>query len=182
VSWPARAQTTANERVQIRLLWSEVMLAVQAGVMRRLSALKAGQSGVYGASSVGAWDHDINGAIAELACAKWANVYWNGTVGLIGAPDVGRWQIRSKVSSDHRLVVRPTDANDEIFVLVLLQLPNVQLCGWLYGADAKQQGWLKEYPPRPAMYFVEEAFLQPMKTIPQCIEWPISDVRAVPPR
>jgi hypothetical protein len=62
--------------------------------------------------------------------------------------------------------VRPSDADGEIFVSVLVCLPNVRLCGWLYGADAKQPAWLKEYPPKPAMYFVEERFLQPMAIIP----------------
>jgi hypothetical protein len=156
---------SASLRVRIRLEWAEIMLAVSAGTMRRIFALKNGKCGVYGASDEAAWDNDINGAIAELACAKWANVFWNGTVGITTLPDVGKWQIRSKVIDGHRLVVRPTDADRQIFISALVQLPIVSLCGWLFGADAKNAHWLKEYPPKPPMYFVEDQYLQPMETL-----------------
>ena len=66
--------------IEISLTWPEIMLGVDAGVMRRVYALKSNKRGVYGASDESAWDNDINGAIAELACAKWANVFWSGTV------------------------------------------------------------------------------------------------------
>lgn len=146
----------------LTLSWSEVMLAINAGVMRRVYAVKSGKAGVYGARDESVWDNDINGAIAEMGCAKWANVFWNGTVGVTTSPDVGKWQVRSKVIKGHRLVVRPSDNDGDVFVSVLVQIPNVVLCGWLFGRDAKRSEWLQTFEPKPAMYFVEDQFLRPM--------------------
>lgn len=151
--------------MRIKLEWSELILAANAGMMRRVFALRNGKPGVYGAKDEGAWDNDINGAIAELACAKWANVYWSGTVGLTTSRDVGGWQVRSKVVEGHRLVVRPTDKDDEVFISALVQVPNVVLCGWLYGHEAKSEVWLQDYPPRPPMYFVEDRYLRGMSEL-----------------
>lgn len=145
---------------EINLTWSEVAMAANVGVMRRMVALKCNKLGVYGANDEAAWDNDINGAIAEFGAAKWANVFWSGTVGITTLPDVGRWQIRSKVKADHRLVVRPSDGDDDVFVSVFVQIPKVTLCGWLTGIEAKQDKWLKEYAPKPPMYFIDNKFLR----------------------
>lgn len=153
--------------IEIRLTWSEVLLAINAGVMRRCYAIKSGKLSAYGARMESAWDNDINGAIAEFGCAKWANVFWNGTVGVTTASDVGRWQVRSKVVIGHRLVVRPDDNDDEIFISVLVQIPIVTLCGWLSGREAKQPRWLQTYDPKPPMYFIEDEFLRPMEELPR---------------
>ena len=153
--------------IVVDLSWPEVMQAINVGVMRRVYAVKARKVGVYGAREASAWDNDINGAIAEMACAKWANVFWSGTVGVTTLPDVGRWQVRSKLAAGERLVIRPDDADDEIFVSALVQIPNVTLCGWMLGRNAKRKEWLKEYPPKPAMYFIEDKFLRAMEALKQ---------------
>jgi len=152
-------------RLEILLQWSEIMLGVNAGVMRRIYALKANKQGVYGASNESAWDNDINGAVAELACAKWANTFWNGTVGITTASDVGPWQVRSKVVDGHRLVVRPTDDEGAVFISALVLIPRVILCGWLLGREAKQDRWLYTYPPKPPMYFIEDKHLNDMSSL-----------------
>jgi len=141
------------------------MFGADAGVKRRMFALKSGKPAVYGASDEGAWDHDVNGAIAELACAKWAGVYWNGTIGETTLPDVGPWQIRSKIEDGHRLVIRPTDSDNEKYVSVLVTLPTVVLCGWMWGHEGKEAKWLKEYPPKPPMYFIEDHCLRDMQDL-----------------
>jgi len=151
--------------IEISLTWPEIMLGVDAGVMRRVYALKSNKRGVYGASDESAWDNDINGAIAELACAKWANVFWSGHVGITTAPDVGPWQVRSKIVRGHRLVVRPTDEDNAVFVSALVQIPSVFLCGWLFGHEAKKEQWLKTYPPKPPMYFIEDQHLKSMNIL-----------------
>lgn len=164
--------------VVIPLAWSEVILAANAGMMRRIYALREGKAGVDGAKDEGAWDGDINGAVAELACAKWANVYWNGTVGITTTSDVGKWQVRSKIVSGHRLVVKRNDKDHEVFVSVLVNLainPTAVLCGWLHGWQAKNPAWLKTYPPKPPMYFVEDQYLSDMDELRG-----ISDARPTP--
>lgn len=149
----------------IELTWPEVLLAANGGVMRRVTALRKGLSGRYGATDEGAWDHDVNGALAELAVAKWAGVFWSGTIGRIDLPDVGTWQVRSKVRPEHRLVVRPDDADDAVFISVLVRAPQCVLCGWLYGDQAKQAQWIVS-KDRPPMYFVPESELTPMERLP----------------
>lgn len=148
--------------LKVCLSWPEIVLAVNVGGMRRISALKTGRQDCDGASIESAWDHDINGALAECAVAKWSNVFWNGTIGSVSLPDVGKLQVRSKIIRGHRLVVKLSDKDDEIFVSALVELPNVSLCGWLLGKEAKQEKWLCSYPGRPKMYFIEDKYLHDM--------------------
>lgn len=148
----------------ITLTWPELVLAANAGVMRRISAVKAGRFARYGATDAGAWDHDVNGALAEMAVAKWAGVFWSGTVGQVDAADVGRLQVRSKVDPGHRLVIRPTDIDDEVFISVLVSIPQCKLCGWLTAREAKRDEWLVSVN-RPPMYFVTDQFLRPMEAL-----------------
>ncbi len=151
--------------IVVTLTWPEIMLAINAGIMRRVHAIRSGKAGVYGARKASAWDNDINGAIAEMGCAKWANVFWSGTVGMTTLPDVGEWQVRSKLVAGDRMVVRPDDPDDSIFISVLVDPPDVTLCGWMAGIYAKQEKWLREYPPKPPMYFVDESSLRPMENL-----------------
>lgn len=153
--------------IEVRLDWSEVWFGVNAGVMRRLHALRTGKLAAYGAQDDSAWDNDINGALAELGCAKWRNVFWSGTVGSTTLPDVGKWQVRSKILESHRLVVHQDEDDDEVFVLALVKIPIITLCGWLHGRDAKRPEFLKHYPPKPPTYFVENSCLRPMAEVPR---------------
>ena len=156
----------------VALSWPEVLLAANAGIMRRVSALRRGRADLYPDASRPMWDRDINGALAEVAVAKWMGVFWSGTVGRVDLPDVGNLQVRSKTQDGDRLVVRPDDDDADIFVSVLVQPPQYRLCGWLYGREAKREEWVVSH----GCYFVRDEFLHPMASLPDerqrraCIE------------
>ena len=61
--------------VQILLDKNEMMLAAQAGVIRRIENLTGGRRERYGATAVTGWQRDIEGALAEAALAKFLDVY-----------------------------------------------------------------------------------------------------------
>ena len=150
-----------SNQVVVLLSGSEVMHAAMAGVMRRWSALSKGRNGVYGADVRAAWDHDINGALAEYAVAKWLGAFWSPTIGRIDQADVRQFQVRSKLLKTDRLVVRPCDKDTDIFISVLVETPKYTLCGWLEGGEAKCDKWVVAID-RPPMYFVPDKFLRPM--------------------
>ena len=148
-------------RPQVTLTWPEVVLATNAGTMRRISALKSGRVDLQPDACPPSWDRDINGALAELAVAKWAGVFWSGTIGRIDLPDVGRLEVRSKVKDGDRLVIRPDDKDESIYVSVLVQAPMCWLCGWLRAREARRPEWLLTQ----GRHFVRDQFLHPMSEL-----------------
>lgn len=106
---------------------------------------------------------DIAGAVAELVVAKALGVYWAPNVGgndhVRG--DVGMFQVRS--SAQPFLVIRDRDLDEQPYVLVTGQPPDMSIRGWLYAREAKTSeyrdpggGWavpaqyLRSWEDRPA--------------------------------
>src|SRR5690242_4437176 len=110
--------------------------------MRRINAVRNKREEPYGERPQAYWTHDINGALAEAALAKYLDHFWSGTVGRIDLPDVGPLQVRSKNEVGERLVILPTDDDGQVFVSVLVGVPRCLLCGWMRAADAKREEWL----------------------------------------
>ena len=84
------------------------------------------------------WAIEINGSCAELAVAKALGYYWGGDVNTFKAPDLEGIQIRNTDLDEGRLIVRPNDSDNEIFVLVTGYLQNYRIVGWLYGHQCKK--------------------------------------------
>jgi len=124
----------------------EIYIAAQVGIMRNVASCQrdlppVGRSAE--AHNDAQWSMDINGAHAELAVAKAYNVYWNPSVRIGKATDVGRVQVRSTSRANGRLIKRPNDSDDDIFLLVHCKRPKFQLIGWLYGREAKVERFYK---------------------------------------
>jgi hypothetical protein len=151
--------------IAVELTWSELWLAINAGVLRRLNGVRNRREEPYGARPTAAWNDDINGCIAELALAKYLGVFWSGTVGRIDLPDVGILQVRSKTETGHRLVVLRSDEDTKPFVSVLVGLPICHLCGWMFARDAKREEWLLADPKKPDRFFVPNISLAPMQSL-----------------
>ena len=147
---------------EVMLTWPEVLLAANAGVMRRINAVRNGRQEPYGQRPQSFWTHDINGAVAEVALAKHLDLFWSGTVGRVDLPDVGPLQVRSKNDPKERLVILPTDGDGQIFVSVLVGLPKCTLCGWMRAGEAKRPEWLLPDDAGKKRYFVPNSHLEPM--------------------
>lgn len=136
--------------------WHGVML----GVRRRIELVDwGGISNIFGIPDADNWRTDVEGACAEVAVAKLLNKFWCGGVGTFKNPDVGNYQVRWTHREDGCLIVRPTDADHEYFILVTGTIPNYKVIGWIKGALAKKEIWKRGPNGRPAAYFVPQSAL-----------------------
>jgi hypothetical protein len=148
--------------------WPEIILGANAGVMRRVNAVRNRREEPYGERPTASWNHDINGALAEIALAKKRDIFWCGAVGRIALPDVGPLQVRSKTALVERLVVLESDDGSRAFVSVFVDLPICRLCGWMLGKDAKRDEWIVRdplNPTAPRRFFVPNDKLEPMEAL-----------------
>lgn len=141
------------------------MTAAQVGVMRNVSAIRAGKTNQHGFDEDG-WNIHIEGACGELAAAKALNIYWDGSVNTFkkGA-DVGPYQIRTRSKHSYDLLVRNDDRDEDIFILVTGRAPEFVVHGWLSGRDAKQDRFLKDHGNRHPAFFVPKSELRPLSTL-----------------
>lgn len=152
--------------MKVILDWSELELAAAVGLRRQLSSMRDQREDRYGFSGPG-WSIHIEGACGELAVAKAMGRYWNGGVDTFKGPDVpgqaadtGSIQVRTRSNRDYDLIVRPNDADQDVFILVTGRAPEFEVHGWIRGREAKQEMWLRTYGDRPPAYFVPQAALQ----------------------
>ena len=112
------------------------MVALQVGGMRRVRSIVDGAN-QYKHAQRSDWATDVDGAAAELAVAKYLNVYWRPGVNTYKAPDVGVLQVRSTMHPTGHLIVRPNDADTDTFIFVVCAPPRYLLVGAYLGAEAK---------------------------------------------
>lgn len=143
----------------------EILLAASIGVQRRMESMTASRKNAHGFDGEHEWDVDIYGALAEKAFCKFMGWQWSGLVNTFKLPDCGaNVQVRHTMLTAGCLIVRPNDADDEIFVLVTGRMPMFTVCGGLFGRDAKQRQYFKAYADRPGAYFVPQSSLKMLKT------------------
>ena len=147
----------------------EMTLAANVAVLRQVTNLRDGRRDAHGAGE-GGWQCHIEGALGELAVAKFLNVFWSGSLGNLGADDVGVLQVRAAARDDSRLIVHAGDPDDRAFVLVVGRAPQLTLVGWMLGSTAKQTRWIDDpvrrrgCAPRPA-FFVPQTELHPVSEL-----------------
>src|SRR4029077_16732613 len=138
-----RAFAGNNEVVRVHLSWAEILLAANVGCMRNEQSLKLGRQPGNGAGVANTWTLNIEGSAGEMAIAKYFGVFWSGAIGDIMAADIGcRYQVKTNTSRRFDdLVIRQSDPDDCLYILVLSFLPDFILAGWASASDAKQQKW-----------------------------------------
>lgn len=143
----------------ITLDQAEVMSGVYTGALRFYEAQTKGFSnGPDGANPN--WDMSIEGALTEMAYAKFRNVYYGHPVNNFKGPDVGEnVQIRSTHIETGSLIFRPADHETDYYVLVVGRMPTYRIVGWMLGADCKQEKWFRAPNGRPAAWFVPQQAL-----------------------
>lgn len=116
------------------------------------------------------WQLMVQGAMAEFAVAKYLNVLWKPeTTKPDSAPDIGdigkHLQVRSTGLVDGCLLIKPTDENLHMFVLVIgdanaTDFPaRVNIVGCMVGRDCKKVRWQKDGSDT---YFVPQSELMPV--------------------
>lgn len=160
----------------IRLSEEEFRRAIAVGIERRVTALRLKRSNPIGAGPCH-WDHDIEGAAAELAVSKYTGLPWYDLADRISAlpGDVGHLQVRCTKYDKGQLILHDSDKDNDPFVLVAGISPVLKLAGWAWGKDVKVKGpdkdgkiikihWKSDIA-RPC-YMFPQSLLQPLATLP----------------
>lgn len=141
----------------------EVYIAAMVGARRTISSLGSSKTGNVNAD-VG-WHTDIEGAGGEMAVAKALDVYWDGSVDTYKLPDVGKYQVRQTELSNGSLIVREGDSDDEIFILVTGKAPLYEVRGYMLGAAAKREEFVRDPHGMSPAWFVPQGKLSPIEDL-----------------
>jgi len=156
--------------VVVTLTVEEIEKAATVGVQRHCNKLRKSWSNSYGVRDL-EWQIDIEGAIAELAVAKWAGLPWNGSVGVPDYDgDVGRAHVRSTSHHHGRLILHDSDADGAAFILVTGTAPRLRLEGWLFAKEGKRPEYLDELRSGGKSYFVPQSKLRPITNKTRILE------------
>jgi hypothetical protein len=108
-------------------------------------------------------DIDTLGAECELAVAKFLNRYPVFSVSTFKAPDVDGLQVRGTTVSTGRLIMRPNDPVDNVYVLVVkYPFSEYIIAGWITGRRAQKIGIWEEKVDRPGAWWVSQSNLNPL--------------------
>jgi hypothetical protein len=110
----------------------------------------------------------LQGALGELVCCAVMDIEWDASVNTFKKPDVlDCLQVRTRSTSGYDLLIRPTDADDEIFIHVTFDIkagePYFTVHGGMTGRDGKRQEWLHAHGGRPPAYFIPAEYLTPLR-------------------
>jgi len=158
--------------VTIKLGYGQLSMASHVAVMRRASNMLKQIAPKHGATNgEGSWEIDINGCCAELAVARYLNLFWCGALNNFRARDVGGLvDVRSRSKHHYQLILHPDDPDDVPFVLVWAHPPDFELTGWLLAREGKQQEfWSDPAGGRPA-FFVPKERLHPMAALREWVD------------
>lgn len=150
----------------VTLKWSEVLIAAQAGVQRRVLHLRRQTGAPYGHPGE-PWDVDIEGCAAELAVAQVLGTYWtgmeaNGSDRRAQVGDAGTVQVRSTRHPGGCLILHNEDADDDVFVLVVGRIPQLDVKGWIHGRNGKRADYWRSQSVRHPAFFVPQQALAPI--------------------
>jgi len=152
----------------VTLTPGEMLMGANVGVMRNLNAIVKGYEDKHGFEEEEQWEVNIVAAQAEVAVAKYLNLYWSGATSF--AADVGGLvEVRSVAAEYKRLLVYKTSADEKPFVSVWRidkKKMDFDLRGWMYGKDAKvDKYWCDPKGSGRFNFFVETRDLHPMNRL-----------------
>ena len=149
--------------IEIKLEPYEVQLAHDVAGRRFIENQKMGRS--FGHGYQGTIERTlalgISGACAEVAFAKWKNVFWNGsysdTYSTYNKPDIGKdIEIRSQFKKPNNvLIIRPNDKKCK-YVLVVDENPTFKIMGWFPNFETPNEKYLTNFgiASRPYCYAI----------------------------
>jgi len=153
--------------VEITLSTPELFVGASVGNMRRIASMQNGNNKNKHAHKSD-WATDADGACAEMAASKYYGIYWEPHVNVFHErPDLSNgYNVRSTCHASGRLIIRPNDSEDHLFILVICKAPTFRLVGAIVGKVGKQvdffqkgdfgegdawwvpQDWLAELPDK----------------------------------
>lgn len=157
--------------MKIKLSWYEVAVCAGVGVRRKIESLRTRLKPLHKFQAHDGFELDLQGACGEMAAAKALGLYWDGGVGTFKAPDVGPYQIRTRMSDNYRgLALRDNDKDEEITILVTGHIPEFEVVGWIKNVDGKLPSLLRKlHRDRPATFVVPEDVLNSIESLPHIL-------------
>lgn len=147
--------------MRVQLTPSEVAHAAGVGVRRRIVSMNRNQPQKLNVENAKYYDLDIEAACAELAFAKATGVYWPGSVNpgkdeadlyIDGDP----YEVRHTTYENGKLIIRPGDILDRMYVLVTGRSGEYEIVGKMWGR-------MVEHLPKegdPPAWFIGRHLLQ----------------------
>lgn len=112
-------------------------------------------------------ENELIGVLGEMAVDRFLG--GSGTVAhnsFKAIADCGHnIDVRTTQRPDGRLIIRPTDPDDRINVLVVIDQLSARLVGWLKGSEAKQAQFFWAANGKTPAYFVRQEKLHPMEKL-----------------
>lgn len=154
---------------KVVLSFSEFYSAVDAAKLRMAaSAVKnLNHASTYKRNYIERLQEEVIGCCGEMAVAKALDKWFVPSIDTFHTrPDCfDSIEVRSTPRADGRLIVRDNDANDRVFILAIVNAPDITLAGWMLGGECKYDKYL--YNPndyRPA-WFVPQKDLKTMDSL-----------------
>lgn len=121
----------------------EVAMAASVAIHRGLEAIINKRQNNHGLKG-NAWTESIEGYCSELVVAKALGVYYSAGhgKGFKGADVADNVQVRWASQDNYRLIVRPADQTNDVYVLVTGIAPDFTIKGFMPGSLAKQDRYL----------------------------------------
>ena len=157
----------------MKLVLTEQQYAKAEGIgrKRQQAALDKKRPSAHGYNESNPLKVHIQGASAELGISlitgkEW-HAYLEDLAGERKPPDVGnRLQVRSTDYRSGHLLVHPSDDDQDVFILVVVNGRNLEIKGWMTGAEAKDEKyWGDRFNNGRPAYWVPQRNLRPFKTL-----------------
>jgi len=128
----------------MRLEYAEAIHAGMAGLMRQFRAAdRAAENKDNRALIYDELATHVYSALAEALVAKTIGQYWSGATRDRTVADVGMdVEVRHTPLNKGGLIFRPSDKESSKYYLVTGIYPKMQVVGWMYGKDCKQNKYL----------------------------------------
>lgn len=146
--------------MRVKLSGREMVQGALVGVIRQVENVGLGRPDNRGCPPQTGWQAHVEGALAEMALAKHAGLFWAGAHE-IGKCDILGYEVRATHHARGRLIVHESDADDSRFVLMTGLNGEYFVRGWILGRAAKREEWWEDPTGSGrAAFFVPQDHLQ----------------------
>jgi hypothetical protein len=148
--------------VDIELTQMEQYVAAQIGIARTMRNRRLGNTPRFGQKVENTWANDIEGAMGEMALAKFLGVYWTEN-SAPQAPDVGENdEVRTTEYVNGHLLLHKCDHDDRRYWLLTGVNGKYVVRGWLFGREKDDDpDWWRGEIDRPCYYVPQDDLRAP---------------------
>lgn len=161
------------EQPKVVLDPDEQRLAGVVAIETNTSSLKKHYVERYGGKPEQALANNHGGRGAEVAVAKYFNLFWGGYIGQWDKDDVGQLQVRWSREPNADLRLHPRDKDDRAYVLVTgggLEGAEYTLRGWIWGDEGKKDRWWRDGEKGRPAFWVPQRALRPVSELKRLLK------------